>query len=337
MARRAARALRDSGASRAAVYSALGAVYVLWGSTYLGILIAVRTIPVFLVGAGRFLIAGVLLYLWSIRRGDRADRPTPGHWLVALVLGTGMLAVGNPAIAWAEPRVGSGIAALVIATVPLFMALLDRVAYGKGVGAAAVAGLLVGFGGVALLAGPTGAHHLDVLAVFVLLLASLSWAAASLWSRHAPQPRRPLIGASMQMITAGLLLTVVGAAAGEMTRLPHVSGESLAALAYLVVAGSLVGFTAYVWLLKAAPTSLVSTYAYANPVVAVFLGWAIENEPLGARTLVAGAMILAAVALIVTARPARPRAAARAPAAASAQASLAMPAEGRAGCAGSSV
>jgi drug/metabolite transporter (DMT)-like permease len=303
------------GASRAAVYTALAAVYVLWGSTYLGILIAARTIPVFLLGAGRFLLAGVLLYLWAIRRGDRTDRPTLRHWIVAAVLGTGMLAIGNPAIAWAEPRVGSGIASLVIATVPLFMALLDRVAYGNGLGATAVAGLVVGFGGAALLAGPGGSHHLDVLAVVVLLLASLSWAAASLWSRHASSPRRPLVGAAMQMITAGLLLIVVGAASDEMAQLPHVSGESIAALAYLVVSGSLVGFTAYVWLLKAAPTSLVSTYAYANPVVAVFLGWAIESEPLGVRTLVAGAMILAAVALIVSARPARPRVARGAPAA----------------------
>lgn len=288
---------------RARIWAALVAVYVLWGSTYLGILIAIRDIPILLLGAGRFLIAGIVLYAWSIRRGDRADRPTARAWAAAAVLGTAMLAVGNPAIAWSEKRIPSGISALVIATVPLWMALVDRLGYGRRLTRSAVMGLVVGFAGAALLAGP-GKGRVDATSVVVLVLASLSWAVASLWSRHAPAPARPLVGASMQMICAGVVLVVASLAIGEPARIHQLSGESLAALAYLVVAGSLVGFTAYVWLLRTAPTPLVSTYAYVNPAVAVFLGWLVENEPIGYRTAIAGAMIVAAVALIVRARPA---------------------------------
>ncbi len=311
--------MRPDGPSRARVWTALAAVYVLWGSTYLGILIAIRSIPILLLGAGRFLVAGLLLYVWSIRRGDRSDRPGVKAWAAAAVLGTIMLAVGNPAIAWSEKRIPSGVSALVIGTVPLWMALFDRLAYGRRLTRVAVLGLIVGFGGVAILAGP-GKGRVDAASVVVLVLASLSWAVASLWSRHAPAPARPLVGASMQMICAGVVLLVASAAIGEPSRVHHLSAESLAALVYLVVAGSLVGFTAYVWLLRSTPTTLVSTYAYVNPVVAVFLGWLFESEPIGYRTGIAGAMIVAAVALIVSARPATGRRAAPAPAAAPARA-----------------
>ena len=270
-------------------------------------------------GAARFLLAGVVLYAWAIRRGDRGDRPTRRHWVAAAVIGAAMLAVGNPAIAWAEQRVTTGVSSLVIATVPLWMALLDRVACGRRLGSSAVAGLVVGFAGAAVLAAP-GSARIDVAGLAVLLLASVSWAAASLYSRRAPLPRRPLVGASMQMIAAGLLLLVVSVALREPQRIDHVSGRSLVALGYLVVFGSLVGFTAYIWLLRVAPTSLVSTYAYANPVVAVALGWLIASEPIGPRTVLAGAMIVLAVALIVRSRPPEEREPARVAAAAPARA-----------------
>ena len=305
------------GAAR--IWTALVAVWVLWGSTYLGILYAVETIPIFMVGAVRFLLAGLVLYAWAIRRGDRRDRPTGRHWVAAAVIGAAMLAVGNPAIAWAEQRVTTGVSSLVIATVPLWMALLDRVACGRRLGSSAVAGLVVGFAGAAVLAAP-GSARIDVAGLAVLLLASVSWAAASLYSRRAPLPRRPLVGASMEMIAAGLLLLVVSVALREPQRIDHVSGRSLVALGYLVVFGSLVGFTAYIWLLRVAPTSLVSTYAYANPVVAVALGWLLASEPIGLRTLLAGAMIVAAVALIVRSRPPEDAAPARVAAAAPARA-----------------
>jgi drug/metabolite transporter (DMT)-like permease len=201
------------------------------------------------------------------------------------------------------------------------MALFDRVGYGQRLSRTAVAGLVVGLAGAALLAGPTGPGQIELGGALVLLVSAISWAAGSLYSRRAPLPRRPLVGASMEMIAGGAMLAVLGLAVGEGSQVSHVSTSSILALAYLIVFGSLIGFSAYIWLLRAAPTSLVSTYAYVNPVVAVFLGWAIESEPIGARTIIAGAMILLAVALIVRKRPARAQMPARVPAAAPARAS----------------
>ena len=310
-----------TGASRARIWAALLVVYVVWGSTYLGILLAIRTLPVFLMGAMRFLVAGALLYAWSIRRGDRrGDRPGRRQWAAAAVIGAALLLGANGSLSWAEQRVDTGVSSLVIATVPLWMALLDRVAWGQRLSRTAVAGLFVGLGGAVLLAGPTGPGRIDPVGSLVLVFSALAWAAGSLYSRRAPLPKRPLVGASMQMLAGGALLAVLGLSLGEGSQLGHVSTTSLLALVYLIVLGSLVGFTAYIWLLRVAPTSLVSTYAYVNPVVAVFLGWAIESEPIGLRTLVAGAMILLAVALIVKARPARTRPRAPVPAAAPARA-----------------
>jgi drug/metabolite transporter (DMT)-like permease len=286
---------------------ALAIVYVVWGSTYLGIDLAVRTIPPFVMASARFLVAGSLLYAWAIRRGDRGDRPTARHWLSAFLIAAPMLAVGNAAVGWAEQTLASGTASLIIASVPLWLALLDRVLYGQRLARAIVLGLVVGFAGVGLLVAPGGSGGAESRAGFVLVLGSLAWAVGSLYSRHAPLPKRPLVGAAMQMLAGGLVLVVVSAVSGEFGRVhpAAVSLESWLGLAYLVVAGSLVGFTAYMWLLRAAPTSLVGTYAYVNPVIAVLLGTALLGEPLTWRTLVGGGVILAAVALIVrTPKPA---------------------------------
>jgi drug/metabolite transporter (DMT)-like permease len=295
-------------AQRPRVWAALVTVYVLWGSTYLGILFAIRTFPPFLMLAARFGIAGAALFAWSIRRGDRAgDRPGWRQWRAAAVVGGALLLAGNGSVAWSEQRLTSGVASLVVATVPLWIAIFDRVATGARLTRTAALGLAIGLVGASVLADPFGAGHVDPLGALVLLLGSMSWAAGSLYARRAALPSRPLVGASMEMLVAGAGFALVGVAAGEPSATHHVSGESLAALAYLIVLGSLVGFTAYVWLLRKAPTSLVSTYAYVNPVVAVSLGWAVVNEPIGPRVLVAGAMILVAVALIVGARPRLPR------------------------------
>jgi drug/metabolite transporter (DMT)-like permease len=311
-----------SSATRARIWAALLIVYVIWGSTYLGILVAVRTFPPFLMGAARFLIAGALLYAWSIRRGDRrGDRPQPKHWAAAALVGGLLLVSANGLLCWAEQHVDSGVSSLVIATVPLWMALFDRVGYGQRLSRTAVAGLVVGLGGAALLAGPTGPGQIEAGGALVLLVSAISWAAGSLYSRRAPLPRRPLVGASMEMLAGGAMLAVLGLAVGEGSQVSHVSWNSILALSYLIVFGSLIGFSAYIWLLRAAPTSLVSTYAYVNPGVAVFLGWALESEPIGARTVVAGVMILLAVALIVRTRPARAQTPPRVPAAAPARAS----------------
>ena len=291
------------GASRARVWVALAIVYVVWGSTYLGIDLAVRTIPPFLMAAVRFLVAGGLLYGWAIRRGDRADRPTARHWLSAFLIAAPMLAVGNAAVGWAEQTLDTGTASLIIASVPLWMALLDRVFYAQRLARAIVLGLVIGFAGVGLLVAPGGAGGAGSRAAFVLVFSSLAWAIGSLYSRRAQLPRRPLVGAAMQMLAGGLMLTIVAAVTGELGRVhpAAISPESWLGLAYLVAAGSLLGFTAYMWLLRVAPTSLVGTYAYVNPVVAVLLGTLLLGEPLTWRTLLGGGIIVASVALIVRA------------------------------------
>lgn len=290
-------------ASRTRIWAALALVYVVWGSTYLGIDLAVRTIPPFPMAAARFLLAGTLLYVWATRRSDPSDRPTARHWLSAFLIATPMLAVGNAAVGWAEQGdVDTGTASLIIASVPLWMALLDRVFYARRLARTVVLGLAVGFGGVALLAAPGGGGGAGGRAI-VLVFSSLAWAAGSLYSRQASLPRRPLVGVAMQMLAGGLVLVAVSAVSGDFGDVHpgSISLESWLGLAYLVGAGSLVAFTAYMWLLRAAPTSLVGTYAYVNPVVAVLLGTLLLGEPLSWRTLLAGVIIVASVALIVRA------------------------------------
>jgi drug/metabolite transporter (DMT)-like permease len=291
----------SAGPSRASVWAALLVVYVVWGSTYLGILYAIETIPVFLSMGIRFLLAGALLYAFSIRRGDRAgDRPGRTQWLAAAVVGGFLFVGGNSMVAWAETRVDTGVAALLIAAVPLWVALFDRIANGQRLTRQTILGLIVGFAGVALLAWPSGSGRLDVLGALALLVSGITWAIGSLYARRAPLSRRPLVNSSMQMLTGGALLMVVAAASGELTQVQQPSLRSVLAMAYLIVVGAIVAFSAYSWLVRSVPMALASTYAYVNPVVAVFLGWAILSEPLTARTVAAGAIILGAVALIIT-------------------------------------
>jgi drug/metabolite transporter (DMT)-like permease len=284
---------------------ALGTVYVVWGSTYLAIRVAVETMPPFLFAATRFLVAGAALYAWAIRRGDvEGDRPGPAQWRAALVVGGLLLAGGNGLVSWGEQTVVSGLAALLIATVPLWMVLLGRLLLGERLGPTAAVGLALGFGGVAALVRPIGAAAPDPLGASIILLAALCWATGSILSRRLPLPKRALVATGMEMLAGGGVLAVMGVATGELGRFDPaaVSSASLAALAYLVVFGSLIAFTAYVWLLREAPPAVVSTYAYVNPVVAVFLGWALLGEPVYAVTVLAGAIIVVAVGLLVTSR-----------------------------------
>jgi drug/metabolite transporter (DMT)-like permease len=288
------------------IWLALGALYIIWGSTYLAIRVADRTIPPFLMGGVRFLIAGGLMYVWAIRRGDReGDRPTARQWLSATVIGGFLLLGGNGAVVWAEQHNPSGITALLIATVPLWLALLDRVVFGKRLPLLAVGGLVIGFGGVILLVGGDSAGRFTVAGVVVTLIGALAWAVGSLYARRAKLPSRPLVGTAMEMIAGGALLSLAGVVTGELGRVhvSQISGESLLGLLFLIVFGSWIGFSSYVWLIRVAPVSLVGTYAYVNPVVAVLLGWAILSEAVSGRTILAGAIIVVGVALIILARP----------------------------------
>jgi drug/metabolite transporter (DMT)-like permease len=292
-----------------AVWIALGAVYLLWGTTYLAIRVVNQTIPPLLAASTRFLIAGGIMYATTVRHGDReGDRPTPRHWRAAFVAGAALLLGGNGGVVWAERTIPSGLAALIVAIVPLWMALIDRVLLAHRPTPLVGLGLLAGFGGTALLLGASERGHIDLPGMLVAVGASLFWAAGSLYSRDAPMPKRPLVGVGMEMLCGGALLLIVATATGELAQVhpERFSPASILALGHLIVFGSLVGFGSYVWLLRNAPTSLVSTYAYVNPVVAVLLGWAILGEQITPRTVIAGAIVLASVALILGAKEPRP-------------------------------
>jgi len=300
-------ALSHPAAARPAlVWAALAVVYVVWGSTYLAIRIAIGTLPPFLMASVRFLIAGGLLLAFAaLRREPRRQRVGRAQWRAALIVGGALLLGGNGGVVWAEQRIPSGIAALLVATLALWIALLDRVVFGQRLARRAVIGLLLGLAGLALLLGPEEHGGVDPLGALVCMLASLSWASGSLYARSAPLPRHPLVATGMEMVAGGALLGIAGAATGELgaLRLATVSTASVLAVGYLIVFGSLLAFSAYVWLLRAAPVSLVATYAYVNPIVAVLLGWVLLDEPVTARMLVAGVVIVVAVGLIAGAAP----------------------------------
>lgn len=291
------------------MWAALSVVYVVWGSTYLAIRVAIETLPPLLMAGARFLIAGGLLYAFAIRAGDRAgDRPTASQWRAATIVGGCLLLGGNGFVVLAEQHITSSIAALLVAMVPLWMAVFGFAFYRERLTPAAIAGLLIGFGGVGVLVNPSGASRVDPLGVVMLVGATTLWSIGSLYARRAPMPSRTGVATGMQMLAGGALLTVVGLARGELARvdLGAVSADSALAWGYLVVFGSLAAFSAYAWVLRVARTSIVATYAFVNPVVAVFLGWLILSEPITPRTLIAGAVIVVGVALIVTARAATP-------------------------------
>jgi drug/metabolite transporter (DMT)-like permease len=296
------------------VVAALAAVYVVWGSTYLGIALAIETLPPLLMAGARFVVAGAVLYAVA-RRLDRSGAPRPDRrqWAMALVTGTLLLAIGNGGVSWAEQTVPTGVAALVIATIPLWVVVLDRLFFGARLTWRAVLGIAVGFAGVAVLVNPSAPGGVDPTGGLVLVLAAMGWALGTLLSRGQTLTAPPLVAAGMQMLAGGVLLLIAGVASGELAdlHLADVSGRSIFGLVYLILFGSLLAFSAYVWVLRNARTSLVATYAYVNPVVAVALGWLVLDEGVGPRMLAAGAIIVGSVALIVSA-PAAPERPARA-------------------------
>jgi drug/metabolite transporter (DMT)-like permease len=283
-------------------------LYVVWGSTYLGISIAVDSIPSFLMAGSRFALAGtVMLGAAIVLRRGRFAWPTRREWRDSFIVGGLLMGGGMGMVALGEETVPSGIAALVIAMMPLWVALLGRVFFGERLPVGAVAGIAIGLAGVAILVGPSAntAESFNAGGILALILSPISWSAGSLFSAHrARLPRDPLVATAAQMLTGSVVLAVMAAIRGEYAtfRIEAVTTESLLAFGYLAIVGSLVAFTAYVWLLRVAPLPLIATYAYVNPVVAVALGALILQEPITPRTLVAGAVIVFAVALIITAR-----------------------------------
>ncbi|MGE5301841.1 MAG: EamA family transporter [Alphaproteobacteria bacterium] len=291
-------------ASVLAVWSALSAVYLIWGSTYLAIRYAVETTPPFLMAATRFLVSGGCLYAARRFIGDPA--PQAKEWRSATAIGVLLLVGGNGGVVWAEQFIPSGLAALLVATVPLWMVLLDACCGAAPKPAfAVIIGILTGFAGVALLIGSV-AHDMSGASIFgaaALVFASLSWATGSLYGRNAALPASQLLGTGMQMLTGGVALLVLALALGEWTHFhfADVSWRSALALIYLTIIGSS-AFVAYVWLLRVAPTPLVSTYAYVNPLVAVLLGYFLAHEPLNLRIGIAATLIIGSVVAVSTAK-----------------------------------
>jgi drug/metabolite transporter (DMT)-like permease len=284
------------------VVTAFAAVYIIWGSTYLCIRFAIESIPPFLMAASRHLAAGIVLFAFARLRG--ATAPSLAQWRDATIAGTLMLVIGNGGVSWAEQRVPSGTAALLVALTPLWMVLLDWLRPG-GIRPRALvsAGLVVGIIGVALLARGHGEYHEAAYgwSVVALMAASFSWAFGSIFNRTARKPTSPFLGVAMQMIAGGAILFGVSATQGEFAQFhfAQITRISFGSWLYLTLAGSLIGYTAYIWLLHASTPARVATYAYVNPLIAVLLGCTLGHEIFSHELLVAGALIIVAVVLIV--------------------------------------
>jgi drug/metabolite transporter (DMT)-like permease len=307
-------------------WAALLVVWLVWGSTYLAIRVADRSIPPFAMAAARYLTAGALLYpfawLGSRRRlaaeATAEARPSGpaapsrlAQWGGMAVVGTLLLAFGNGGVSYAEQTLPSGLAALLVASVPLWMALADRIINGRRIPVLGWVALVLGLAGIAALARPSG--NGAVLPVLVVLGGSVSWGTGSVLAGRLPAPASPLVGSAMEMLAGGTVLTGLAAATGELTRIDpaHVSTQSWLGLLYLIGPGSLLALTCYVIALRRLPTAAVSTYAYVNPVIAVSLGALFLGERPTSATLLGGAVVVVSVAMLLLRRAESPVVSAR--------------------------
>ena len=287
------------------IWLALLALYIVWGSTYLGIKVAIETIPPFFHGSIRFLISGIILVVWQKSAGQ--SMPTRRQWISAAIIGTLLLLGGNGLVSWAEQFIPSGIAALIIGSMPMFLVVAEALRP-KGVKPTwrAIVGLLIGFAGIFILVGPAeisgSTTKLNPFGVIALLGACVTWASGSIYSKTADLPKSSLMNTGAQMLMGSVSLMIASLLTGELNGwdITAVSSRSIYGLSYLILIGSLVGFASYGWLLQNAPISLVATYAYVNPIVAVFLGNWIGNEPLEPRIWIAAAIIIGSVIFINT-------------------------------------
>jgi len=296
---------------RSRIIIAFAALYLIWGSTYLGIRFAIETIPPFLMAGTRFLLAGVIMF--AIARLQGISKSTWANWRTSLIIGACLLLGGNGGVTMSEKYIDSGLAALIVAIVPIYIVLL---AWASGMAARPIPivwlGLIGGFVGVGILLGPAlrfssnGGRH-PAIGMSILLVSSFIWSAGSLYSRTAKHAPSPFLTAAQQMICGGLLLLLAGMVTGETQRLhpSSLSILSLVSFAYLVMVGAVVGYTAYIWLLRHCDPAKVATYAYVNPIVAVLLGASFAGETLTMRTFVAAGLIIGSVALVITAQQLR--------------------------------
>ncbi|MBL7994404.1 drug/metabolite exporter YedA [bacterium] len=278
------------------------ALYLIWGSTYLAIRWGVESIPPFFMAGSRHLVAGLFLF-FIIRKRDKSEI-TKIHWRSAFIIGGLLLLGGNGGVTWAEQHVPSGLAALLVATVPLWIMILSWLQKENvRPGIREFIGIILGLFGLAILVGPeelAGGERIDPIGAIALLIASLAWSFGSLYSRKAPVPSSAFLNTSMQMIGGGVLLIILGFVTGESGRLnvSEITARSFFSLVYLAAFGSLIGFSAYIWLLKVSTPAKVTTYAYVNPVVAVIFGWLLAGEELSMRTILASVVIIGSVVII---------------------------------------
>jgi drug/metabolite transporter (DMT)-like permease len=286
-----------------AAWAALLVVWVVWGSTYIAIRVADESLPPLAMASTRYLIAGTLLFPFASRSGGprlrAADRPGLAQWLGMAAVGAMLLAFGNGAVSYAETTLPAGLTALLVATVPIWMVLADRIINGRAIPRASWLALVIGVAGVGILARPHG--HGSVVPVLIVLGGSLSWGTGSVLAGRLPAPARPLLGSAMEMLAGGAVLAGLAAVTGELSHLDpgQVSGRSVLALLYLIGPGSLLAMTCYVIALRRLPTAAVSTYAYVNPVIAVALGTLLLSERPTLTTVLGGAIVLASVALLL--------------------------------------
>ena len=286
--------------------AAFAAVYIFWGSTYLAIKYAIETLPPFLMAGSRFMFAGSLLYIWA-RLSKDYEKPSFKHWRTSFIVGTLLLLGGNGGVVLAQHYISSSLAALLVATEPFWIVLLSWLwLKGSRPNWKVALGLLIGFAGVYLLIGGQGdsteSGTGQILGAFFVIAGAFSWALGSMYGLRATTPKSSALTAGMQMLSGGLVLTLVGAIKGEWTNfnVADVSANSWFALVYLIIFGSLIGFTAYSWLLKNAQPAMVATYAYVNPIVAVFLGWMIAGESFTGQMLIGAGVIVGSVMLITS-------------------------------------
>jgi drug/metabolite transporter (DMT)-like permease len=295
--------------SRVLIVLAFAAVYLIWGSTYLGIRLAIETLPPFLMAATRFMTAGAILFAWAVFNGENV-RSALAQWPRAFVIGALLLLCGNGGVTWAEKYIASGFAALFVATEPLWVVILNWGLTHKRPNGKVLLGVFIGLTGVTLLVsdslsqGADGAQgsRLSLIASVVVVFSSFTWAAGSVYSNRRPIRAMTSMASGMQMLAGGSLLMLLALVAGDFKRLnlDNASWVSISAFAYLTLFGSLVAFTAYSWLLNNVTTARAATYAYVNPVVAVLLGWLIANEPLTPKMMLAATIIVGSVVLITT-------------------------------------
>src|SRR5213596_608086 len=292
---------------------AFAIIYFVWGSTFLAIRVGVREVPPFLLAAMRFLVAGLILYGWMIAQGERS--PSGRQWMSAFLLALLIFVLDYGLLFWAEQRVPSGVAAVMMATIPVFMALSEIVLLGtQRVTPRLALALLIGIGGVAVLMSHSlnvGGVAIDTAGAVALIVASMSWSASSTLTRKLPLPPSKVMSSGAQMLAGGVLLALTSAALGEFRifRPWTVSRGAWLALLYLIVAGSILAFTAYVWLIHHESPTKVGTYAYVNPVVAVLVGYFLGGEPLGPRTILGTLFVLISVVVITTTPAQKPAAA----------------------------